>query len=57
MRSPKCQCGHEKQDHQALLHGTHRYGPCKVCLCDQFTKVKPSPDVVPARLAATRVLS
>ncbi len=37
MKPSDCVCGHEKRDHRAALSGM-RYGACKVCLCDAYTK-------------------
>lgn len=39
MNVANCQCGHEKRDHRAGLAG-NKYGACKVCLCDEYVKVK-----------------
>lgn len=36
-----CECAHEKRDHQRALGSSHS-GACKVCLCNQYVKLKPA---------------
>lgn len=41
MMAKNCECGHEKRDHQRAL-GSSRSGACKVCLCNQFVRLRPA---------------
>jgi len=50
MRTDDCKCGHEKQDHRTTL-GATRHGACKICLCNEYVKVKAEP-AVPAKIPA-----
>ena len=47
MTAKNCECGHERRDHQRALGSSHS-GTCKVCLCNQYVRLKP------ASLAAQR---
>jgi hypothetical protein len=42
MATAICQCSHQKRDHRALPLALNGHGACKVCLCDQYTKLKPA---------------
>jgi len=47
--SPNCECGHEKRDHVLPPIGKHAYGKCKVCLCEQYSKVQARGLAVPVK--------
>ncbi len=45
MKSPLCECGHEKRDHVSSIKPGQAPTTCKVCLCNRF--VAPAPPVEP----------